>query len=723
LTGARRLLAAAACAAAVLATRLPFVGGALDDVDAVNFALATRDFDPSLHQPHPPGYPVYVFAAQAATFGVADAGVGRALALLSALAQAALPLPLFALFTRLGARPAVAAAATALTLLNPVVWINGVRPMSDSVGLLAVVAAQGMALRAAASGRGLVAASIAAGLAAGVRVQALALTLPAWTVALARAGGRRRLIAAAALVAVIAAWAIPTLLESGGPGAFWAAFAGTASDASTEPLVSGWTPNRALRAAGDVFLRPWGERWLGTAMAGLGIAGVASALGGALSLRLAAIVFLPYLAAHALFQQTYTIRYAMPYVPLLALLAAAGMDALAGIAARVARGPAFAALAAAASAASAAIALPALGAYAAAEPPALAAMQAVRRIAHVPGRYALAGHYMFRRYFDVAGTSAAAAIPPRPRREVEDLQAFWRDGGARPLLFVGEPRRTDLESIDPAARTVRGRWAWPRAASRLLAGERPEAAELIEIAPPAWFAGPGWGLSLELARASGAMDAERTAWVKPAPAEALLLLAGEPTDPAAAEFRCALSVGGREIEARPCHAAWMGAYAVPPGAPGAYLPVVFRTSREGAPAEAPFALRALAYGPPAAALVVHGPGWHYPETTRDGRVFRWASRAARSLVHVPPAGRRLVVEGEVPRRHVPLPVSVEVASGGESRAMATSGRFRLELDLPPGPPREVELRADRDFVPDRAQRNRDFRRLAVRVDYFEVTAR
>ena len=40
--------------------RLPFVSGALVNWDAVQFALATRSFDIARHQPHPPGYILYV---------------------------------------------------------------------------------------------------------------------------------------------------------------------------------------------------------------------------------------------------------------------------------------------------------------------------------------------------------------------------------------------------------------------------------------------------------------------------------------------------------------------------------------------------------------------------------------------------------------------------------------------------------------------------------------
>ena len=66
------------------------------------------------------------------------------------------------------------------------VWINGVRPMSDSLGLLFAVSAQVMLLGAAATGRGLLASSVLCGLAAGVRVQTLALTAPLWVYAMTR---------------------------------------------------------------------------------------------------------------------------------------------------------------------------------------------------------------------------------------------------------------------------------------------------------------------------------------------------------------------------------------------------------------------------------------------------------------------------------------------------------------------------------------------------------
>ena len=39
----------------------------LEDIDSVNFALGVQDFDVARHQPHPPGYPVYIGLAKVST--------------------------------------------------------------------------------------------------------------------------------------------------------------------------------------------------------------------------------------------------------------------------------------------------------------------------------------------------------------------------------------------------------------------------------------------------------------------------------------------------------------------------------------------------------------------------------------------------------------------------------------------------------------------------------
>src|SRR6187402_2887581 len=53
-------------AAAWLLMHLPFLAPALEDIDSINFALGLHHYDPALHQPHPPGYPVFIAAGRVA---------------------------------------------------------------------------------------------------------------------------------------------------------------------------------------------------------------------------------------------------------------------------------------------------------------------------------------------------------------------------------------------------------------------------------------------------------------------------------------------------------------------------------------------------------------------------------------------------------------------------------------------------------------------------------
>src|SRR5437773_9920705 len=49
--------------ALLLLTRLPAMGEYFT-IDNVNLALSLEKFDPRIHQPHPPGYPFFVFFAR-----------------------------------------------------------------------------------------------------------------------------------------------------------------------------------------------------------------------------------------------------------------------------------------------------------------------------------------------------------------------------------------------------------------------------------------------------------------------------------------------------------------------------------------------------------------------------------------------------------------------------------------------------------------------------------
>src|SRR5712691_266475 len=58
--------AALVLAALFVAAHLPFLPASLEDLDSINFAMGVRHFDVAHHQPHPPGYPVFIVVAKAA---------------------------------------------------------------------------------------------------------------------------------------------------------------------------------------------------------------------------------------------------------------------------------------------------------------------------------------------------------------------------------------------------------------------------------------------------------------------------------------------------------------------------------------------------------------------------------------------------------------------------------------------------------------------------------
>ena len=171
-----------AVAALFLLAHLAALPAAPDDIDAINFALGVRDFDVARHQPHPPGYPLFIALGKLATPVLRTAGVSspevRGLALWSALAGAGLLLVLVALWRTLDGdrwRPVLAALIAAA---SPLFWVTSLRPLSDLSGLCVAVGAMALILRGlpapwtaatlrAPSIRALIAGAFLAGLAIG----------------------------------------------------------------------------------------------------------------------------------------------------------------------------------------------------------------------------------------------------------------------------------------------------------------------------------------------------------------------------------------------------------------------------------------------------------------------------------------------------------------------------------------------------------------------------
>ncbi len=316
------------------AFHLPFLPQSLEDLDSINFALGLRRFDVAHHQPHPPGYPLFILVGRAMHLVVPREMT--ALTLVSIVAGAAGALAIVALHRRMFATGwtwSIAAGAVAVT--SPLYWLTASRPLSDMAGLAAAVAVQGMAL-GTRNANGLIVASFCAGLATGIRSQVFWLTAPLllWTIARNRvrtgdAPRRWSSVAAVAFLAGALLWLIPLIVVAGGPGAYWRALAGQGGEdlSGVQMLWTTPTLNTLRDALYYSFVAPWAV-WPSAALVL-----IASALGGIVlwrserrHLEILGVAFVPYLAFDILFQETFTSRYALPLVVPLASLAVRGLQ-------------------------------------------------------------------------------------------------------------------------------------------------------------------------------------------------------------------------------------------------------------------------------------------------------------------------------------------------------------------------------------------------------------
>ena len=203
-------------AALTLLSRWPYRAHMLYNWDAVQFALALREFDIAKHQPHPPGYLLYVALGRLLNIPLGDPNLAYvALAMVfSAATTVAVYWLARALYDRV-----TAAAAAALLAVSPLFWFYG------SVGLTYAGEAFGASLVAAfaygalrGDPRALYGCAVALGLVGGIRQSVLVLLFPL-CVACAFLGVRslrRLLIAAALMVVAVLSWFLPMVWLTGG---------------------------------------------------------------------------------------------------------------------------------------------------------------------------------------------------------------------------------------------------------------------------------------------------------------------------------------------------------------------------------------------------------------------------------------------------------------------------------------------------------------------------
>jgi hypothetical protein len=203
-----------------LLSRWPYRARMLYNWDAVQFALALHEFDVAKHQPHPPGYLLYVALGRLLNASLANPTL--AYVALAMLFSAGSTFVLYWLARRLYDR-ATAVTAASLLAVSPLFWFYG------SVGLTYAGEAFAASLVAwfaygALSGHvpSLYWGALALGLTGGMRQSVLVLLLPLLlgSALLGVPSRRRQAIAGGILIASVLAWLLPMLWLTGGPAAY-----------------------------------------------------------------------------------------------------------------------------------------------------------------------------------------------------------------------------------------------------------------------------------------------------------------------------------------------------------------------------------------------------------------------------------------------------------------------------------------------------------------------
>ena len=317
----------------VLGSRMWALARSPWDWDEMLFLLALRDYDVPLHHPHPPGFPLFIGAAQ--IFRIVGFGDFRALQMVN-LAATIFIVPAMVLLCReVGFRFSTSFLAALIFAFLPNVWFYSETAFSDVAAVVAAIAACGLLMRGRYSTVALFAGALLLGVAAGMRPQYLVIAvipfaLVAWH---RRRNGAPASAGAVLLTAaiVIGAYYAAAVLSGG-----WARYAEANRlhqeyIARTDSFASPIRPS-LLRVSDDFFFWPFRAPVINLVVAAL----IAHSLFAAVIRRRWPIVitmgmFGPFLIGAWLILDFHSSsRFSIGYMPMYAILAADGIGVIAG---------------------------------------------------------------------------------------------------------------------------------------------------------------------------------------------------------------------------------------------------------------------------------------------------------------------------------------------------------------------------------------------------------
>ena len=720
-----------ALAALFLVAHLAFLPPTLEDIDSINFAMGVRDFDVARHQPHPPGYPVFIALGKISTPVMKALRVpsaeSRALSFWSALFGAALIPLLFVLFSSIDGDDWRAFWAAAFAATSPLIWSNASRPLSDVTGLAFAVAAQALlvaTLMGRAGGIALTIGAFLAALATGIRVQTAMLTGPVLLLTFLSARGLSsadRIRAIAAFVTGMATWAVPLIIASGGLDRYITALGGQAGEdfGGVQML---WTtgrsglPRAALRALLDTFVLIWGPVILGAIVVVIAVGGVMRLIGARAfgTVGLLALLFAPYAVFHLLFHETVTMRYALPLVIPISYLCVRAMNG----------GPKSVVLELAFISAFLVMSVPAMTAFGRNGSPAFSAMRDA-----LATKTTTSAHAGMRRVWEWEGSGTRFIASPHGHEWLGLIDEWTMDPAAR-IQFLENPRRTDRALIDP--RSVQSvlayEWSFPEVP--YVAGARPGAVNRISYDPPGWMLDRGWAITAEVAGITerdnyGPHLKPSVAWVRARDGASTLIIGGRHLgsegDP---EAVVTVTLGGQPLDE--WHVSPGFFFRVTPLPAGSLTGSGYHQLSVTAASSDPsrligVALEQFDIQPDGIAMSAVVSGWQEPEYSQaTGRAWRWMSEKA--AIWVRPIARdvQVTIEGESPLRYFDGPAMLRARVGDRLVGQfAPSADFKWSFVVPAAALEaaagQVTIESDKWFVPGDRDRTADRRHLALRV--------
>jgi hypothetical protein len=204
--------------AATALTRFAFRSHYLYDLDSVNFALALRRFDPSVHQPHPPGYFLYVYLGRVANLIFHDANA--ALVAISIVFSCGAAVMIYVLADNWFGRRA-ASFAGLIFVFSPLAWFHGTVALTYIVEAFCSALAGYLCWRVyCGAARFVLPGAVVVGLAAGFRPSSLLLLGPLLLFSFRNSNRKQAAGGIGALFLTLLAWFIPMIQISGGKAYF-----------------------------------------------------------------------------------------------------------------------------------------------------------------------------------------------------------------------------------------------------------------------------------------------------------------------------------------------------------------------------------------------------------------------------------------------------------------------------------------------------------------------